>query len=796
MRVPLGWLREFVDVDVTETELAHRLDMSGTKVEAIHRPGANIEGIVVAEVITIEPHPNADNLSMVEVSAGGSDVHRVVCGAKNFAVGDRVPLAMVGAKLPGLTITERTIRGEVSRGMLCSAAELGVAKDHSGILVLQPGAELGADVVAELGLGDPILELEITPNRPDCMGLIGIAREVSALLGKELKRPAADLPSGGRANPIKVEVNDLKGCPRYLAAHLEGVTVAPSPAWMAARLLAAGLRPVSNVVDVTNYVLLETGHPLHAFDASKVTDGSIVVRRAGPGETLTTLDGVERVLQPEDLIIADPARALAIAGVMGGLDSEVTPDTTSVVLEAAVFDRASVSFTGRRHSLRSEASARFERGTDIEALDYAAARAALLIRELAGGDLSGDVAEAGGPARERTRIELRPPRTKVLLGLDIPAARQAEHLRSIGLGVVTLGQEHLTIEIPGFRPDLRREADLIEEVARLEGFDAIPSTLPTGPSGGLDAIQRADRTLRRSVAAQGLSEAWTSSFMAPADLDSLGLPNDHPARRLVALSNPMLEQEPALRTTLLPGLLGSLRRNVASHRALSVALFEVARVYSPGEELASEELGLAAVFSGYRNPPSWMGPETGWDFFQVKGVLEAALASLGITGLGYRPFDGAPFHPSRAAHALLGDNLLGLFGELHPEVCDRLDLPGGSLALEIGLAPVFAALPGRAKAEALPRFPSAYIDIAVVVDQLLPAGQVRDLIKRAGAPEVVAVSLFDVYRGEQVPAGKKSLAYGLELSDPQGTLTDERVGTVRDRIVGALAERMGAELRA
>lgn len=795
MRVSLAWLREYVDVPEDVRELANRFDMSGTKVEKIHVPQEDIEGIVVAEVAEIESHPNADNLAMVTVLLDGGDSQRVVCGAKNFAVGDKVALARVGSRLPGMAITERKIRGEVSRGMLCSAAELGISKDASGLLILQPDAPLGADVAELLNLGDTVLELEITPNRPDCMSMIGVAREVGALYGAELRVPQPAPQSKEIRHGIEVEIRDPAGCPRYVAGFLEGVTVGPSPVWMAARLFAAGMRPISGIVDVTNYVMLETGQPLHAFDAATVSERRIIVRRAEEAEKLKTLDGSLRELASSDLLITDPEKILAIAGVMGGLDSEVTGETRDVIIEAASFDSASVSFTSRRHVLRSEASSRFERGVDIETVPVAAARAAELIQKVAGGAVAATPAETYAVVHQRRRVTLRPERTERLLGVALAAERQAAHLRSIGIPA-DLQDGVISAEIPGFRPDLGREADLIEEVARLEGFDSLPSTLPRGRGGGLSPAQAAERTMRRVLVSLGVTEAWTSSFMSPDDLDALGYAADHPVRRLVELANPMVDTEPALRSTLLPGLIHSAARNVA-HRAPGVALFEIARIYAPSEgDLADEQLTLAAVLAGERIPDSWRQPAQRWDFFNAKALLESALASLAITQVAFEPFKGAPFHPTQAALVKVGGAPIGALGSLHPDACNNVDLPDGTVVCELSFDALIAALPERPKGEALPRFPSVFIDVAVVLDEAIDSGKVTSVITKAGAPEVAGVRLFDVYRGEQVPTGKKSLAYALELRHPERTLTDADAVLVRDRILSALRERTGAELRA
>lgn len=793
MKVSLDWLREFVPLDIEVAALVDRLDMSGTKVEAVHGP-PEVEGIIVAEVVGIDAHPNADNLSLVDVKTEDDEIHRVVCGAKNFSVGDRVPYAALGSRLPELTITERKIRGETSRGMLCSGSELGLTKDASGLLILQPDAPLGRDVVPLLGLNDTVLELEVTPNRPDCMSMIGVAREVAALLGGELHVPPIAPLEGDIASPVAVEVQDATGCPRYLARYLEQVSVRPSPAWMARRLLAAGFRPISNIVDITNYVLLETGQPLHAFDAATITERRIIVRRATTGERMVTLDGEERELDPADLLITDPDKPLALAGVMGGSTSEVSQTTGSVILESAAFDKATIAYTSRRHGLRSEASARYERGSDPNMVPYAATRAAALMADLASALASPEVIDLYPGETERTAITMRPPRTQALLGSELPAARQAEHLRALGLGV-TEGATTLEVTVPSFRPDISIEEDLIEEVARLEGYDKLPSTLPTGRSGGLDRDQRTERNLKRAFVMLGVTEAWTSSFMSPADLDRMGFDEHHPARRMVLLSNPMLDQEPGLRTTLLPGLLGAAQRN-AAQRAPGIALFEMGRTYLPATgDLPDEQPAVAGIFSGNRVPDAWNRPAERWDFFVTKGVLQTALGSLGIADLAFNAVKGAPFHPTRAAGVTLGSMTLGVIGELHPEVCRRFDVPEGTCVFEIALTPVLEALPARRRAEELPRFPAVYMDIAVTLDQDIAAGQVLEVVERAGRPAVVGVRLFDEYRGEQVAEGRKSLAFALELRHPERTLTEEDAQAAKDKVVGSLRERFGAELR-
>ena len=796
MRVPLKWLEEFVAIDVPIDRLSELLDLSGTKVEAVHKPTGATSGVIVAEVLEISSHPNADNLTLVDVRSGYGDTQRVVCGAKNFAVGDLVPLAQVGARLPDMEITERRIRGEISRGMLCSASELGVSSDASGILVLPPDAALGADVVSLLGLDDTVLELEITPNRPDCMSVLGVAREVSAILGNELKAPDPELQtSGSTASPVKVDIEDADGCPRYLARYVDNVTVGPSPAWMSSRLLSVGVRPITNIVDVTNYVLFELGQPLHAFDAAKVYDQHIIVRRAKRAERMVTLDGQERALHPDDLLIADRKKGLALAGLMGGGDSEVSSTTTNVIIESAHFEPASIAFSSRRHGLRTEASARFERGSDPEVVGLAAARAAGLIASLAGGKVSGTVTDVYPHKVEPKTIRLRPQRVGSLLGAGIATRQQVDYLTALGMRVTERGST-LEVEVPTFRPDLGREVDLIEEVGRLAGFERLPATLPPGRSGRLDRDQVVDRGLRRMFANLGLHEAWTSSFMSPTDVERLGVGASDPPAAMVRLSNPMSEEEPAMRTTLLPGLLRAVAAN-ENQRAPGVALFEIGRIYEPtGEQLPREAVVIGAVLSGAKRVAGWNAPEQGWSFFDAKGIVEAMFASLNLARPEFGPVDGLPFHPTRAAAVTFPDVTVGAVGELHPDVLAGWGIERPVISFELALAPLVAELPAKAKVQKLSRFPGNYVDLAIVVDADLPADQPEKVIKDVGSPELASVRLFDIYEGDQIPPGKKSLAFALELRAADRTLTDTEATEVRNRIVSALSQRLGAQLRA
>jgi phenylalanyl-tRNA synthetase beta chain len=795
MKVNLRWLEEYVRVDVPLKKLIELLDNSGSKVESVNKAAEGLGGVIVAEVLDVAPHPNADTLTLVEISTSNGQTERVVCGAHNFGVGDKVPYATVGAKLGDMEISERKIRGQVSRGMLCSPAELDISKDHSGILVLPSDTPIGEDIVTVLDLDATVLELEITPNRGDCMGMIGIGREVAALLGNELRIPELRVAADDSLrSPVKVEIEDSTGCPRYLARYLEGITIGPAPLMISKRLMSVGIRPISNVVDITNYVMVETGQPLHAFDGSRIPDHHIVVRRARTGEKLTTLDGIARDLSTDDLLICDRRKPIAFAGLMGGEESEVSNATNTVILESASFDPATIALMGQRHLLRTEASARFERGTDVNGVDYAAARACEFMARFAGARVSAEATDIYPDPVESRRIALRPRRTSAIVGINLPAEAQARDLRSIGINVDE-SDGLLDATVPTFRRDLTREIDLIEEVARLAGFDRITSTIPPGRTGELSREQEIERRLKRILSGIGGMEATTPPWISTKQLDALGLAEDHPARRFVRIANPMTEDEAGMRTTLLPALLNVVAHNLA-HRNNSVAVWEWARVYEPTDgELPREASVLAAAFTGEREPKTWNSPERRWDFFAAKGFLEAVLGALGVA-VEFSPVAGAPFHLTRAAQVGVAGKAIGAIGEMHPDVCENFDVSEGTVAFEIALAPVLAAIPEQVTVAEIGRFPPTLIDLAVVVREEVPANQVQSLIEDLGKSDVVDVRLFDLYRGGQTGPGYKSLAFALELRAPDRTLTDEEALTVRDRIVEGLQQQVGARLRA
>jgi len=790
MRVPLSWLREFTPVDDDPDSIATSLSMFGLKVDEVIRIGTGISGVVVGEVRAIRDHPDADNLILVRAFDGTVE-RDIVCGARNFAVGDKVPLALPGAHLPnGMEIAQRVVRGETSDGMLCSARELLIADDHSGIMVLDPDAPVGKDLVSALDLEDVVFDIDVTGNRPDALSILGVARDVSILYKLPLTVPGV---SGKETGPdvttlASVAIEDKRGCPRYLARVIEGVSIGPSPWWMRRRLMAAGMRPISNVVDVTNYVLLERGHPMHAFDLDKLAGHAIVVRHARKGEPITTLDGQERPLKKEDLLICDAERPVAIAGIMGGAETEVSATTTRILLESAFFAPERIAHTARRLGMRSEASVRFEHGTDVENVPPAAGRASALLASLAGGTVASGAIDVYPKPIIRKPIRVRTARANVLLGIDEPVGEMAALLDALGCRVEAK-RSVLRVTPPSWRPDIVIEENVVEEIGRLYGYERIPETLPSGGRiGGLTLHQRRRRSARQLMIGAGLSEAQTLSLLPPWFADRAGLPADHELRSQVRLSNPLSEEESILRPSLIPGLLLAAQRNVA-RRALPVRLFELGIVFGRGtdeERPIAEMERLGFVFTG-PTPATWHGPARELDFYDGKGALEALAAGLGVRSLELQASDGGGLgHPGRSAAIVIGGVAAGALIELHPTVAEALELPRRVVVGEVGVIPLFAAAT-EDRAEPPARFPAVARDVALVVPAETTAAAVEQQLRAAAGPLLADVELFDVYRGDQIPPGTVSLAYSLTLRDPERTLTDADADTIMDAIAAAAA---------
>jgi phenylalanyl-tRNA synthetase beta chain len=760
VRVPLSWLREYVSVDVPVEELAERVNVSVAEVERIIRRGVadedgNLGLYRVGRVLEAGKHPNADRLQLCSVDVGEKEPRQIVCGAWNFGAGATVAVALPGAVLPdGRRLERAKLRGTVSDGMILSERELELGSDHTGIVVLAELWEPGTPLAEVLPLSDVVIELETTPNRPDLLAVYGVAREVAALYDWELTPPPGTEPAGAGDEPVDVQIEDYEGCPRYIGRLFRDVSIGASPAWLKARLVSAGMRPISNVVDVTNYVMYALGNPLHVFDFDTLGGGRIVVRRARAGEEFTSLDGVSRKLDPSDLVIADADRAVAFAGIMGGLETEVRDDTANVLLEAANFEPVGILRTSERHALRTEGSNRWEKGVDPYLAEQAAVMATELIVELAGARWTG-ATDVKGDLPERPVVEFRPGRANELIGLEIEPAEQLANLERLGF-------EHSNgnVTVPTWRArDVTREADLVEEVARFH-LDEVPFTVSRGTDGLLTREQRLRRVVEEALVGCGCAEAYTSSLVA-----------HDPEPHAIRLPLPLSEEQAVLRTTLLFGLVESARRNVDAGNE-DVALFEIARVYLPGD--------------GPRPDERWhAGGIVEGGFARAKGIVETLHRALHVD-LRVEPAAREFLHPGKVAKVSAG-----WVGELHPTL-----LEGSWGVFELDLLALFEAVPERLVYEDVITYPAVRQDLAFILDEEVLAGELIEVARGAVGPALREVRVFDVYRGGQIPEGKKSIALHVAFQSPERTLSDDDARELRERIVNALAERFGAELRA
>ena len=818
MRVPLSWLHELCDPGLEPRRLAERLSMTGTEVERVTRVGVeSVDGFVVGHVLAASPHPDADRLRVCTVDAGDAEPRTIVCGAPNVAAGQAVAVALPGAVMPdGTKLGKAKLRGIESSGMILSEAEMEIGDDSSGIAVLEDdaaAAEPGVALSAVLPIAEPVLELEITPNRPDCLGVYGVAREVHAITGAEL----APEPWGEDAEPsgndqvsdhaaVRVEVPEL--CPRFTARAFADVAIGPSPLWLKARLIACGQRPINNVVDITNYVMLLTGQPLHAFDLDRVPDGQVIVRAARPGERMTTLDGVERALDGDSVLVCDPEQASGIAGIMGGQVSEVSETTTRVLLESATWNGPNILRTSNRLALRSEASTRFEKGLHPALTMRAQAVAARLLVELSGARLVPGTIDVDAEAFTPRRVRVRMSRMGALLGMEIAPDEARGHLERLGFEAAG-DDEGIDVGVPPDRHlDVTREVDAIEEVARVHGLDEhLPATLPEARAGlgGLDRSGQLLRHVEDLLRDAGLDEAVTWSFVHP----DKGHAPDGEGAGAIAIHNPLSEEQASMRTDLIGGLIDAAAHNLA-RGSERVGLFESGRVYLP--ERAPQQGGpLAGRFAGSRPAPvaephrlggliagplrarSWRERPAPADFFDAKGLVELIAAALGVE-LVLEPVSRPLLHPARAAALRLGGEEVGWLGELHPSVLARIGAPSG-VAFELDAAPLLdAATVGRERYEDLTTHPAIGEDLAVVAEREIPAERIRAVVAGAGGELLRAVTIFDVYEGEQVSEGQRSIALRLEFRAPDRTLTDAEVAELRSAIVAALGS-IGASLR-
>ncbi|MBQ1098076.1 phenylalanine--tRNA ligase subunit beta [Streptomyces sp. b94] len=839
MRVPLSWLREYVDLPATQTgrDVQAKLISAGLEVETVEHLGADLKGpLVVGQVLTIEElegFKKPIRFCTVDVGRanGTGEPQEIVCGARNFAVGDKVVVVLPGATLPGgFSISARKTYGKTSHGMICSGDELGMGDDGShGIIVLPPETEVGKDAIELLELVDEVLDIAVTANRGDCLSIRGVARETAIAYGLPLRDPALlDVP-GPNAYGYPVKIADPTGCDRFTARTVTGLSAeARSPIWLQRRLQKVGMRPVSLAVDVTNYVMMELGQPLHAYDRSLV-QGTIGVRRAAEGEKIVTLDGTERKLHAEDLVITDDRGPIGLAGVMGGANTEIADHgaaenggnaTTDVVIEAAHFNQVAIARTARRHKLSSEASRRFERGVDPQAAAAAAQRTVDLLVLLAGGTAEAGVTEISAPPVPHT-IRVPADHPDKVAGVEYGRETVVRRLQEVGCDVY--GQDELIVTAPSWRPDLADPNDLAEEVIRLEGYENLPSTLPRPPAGrGLTSRQRLHRRVGRALAGAGYVEAPNYPFVSEQVFDQLGLDADDPARRVVKLVNPLSDEEPALRTSLLPGLLGALRRNDGrgSH---DLALFETGLVFHPRDErkaaanlpvdrrpgaddlaaldaaLPDQPRHVAVVLAGAREQAGWWGKGRPADWADAIEAARSVAREAGAE-LGSRKGQYGPWHPGRCAELTITvdgeDRVVGHAGELHPRVLKTLGLPARTCAMELDLDAVARVGDGTPQAPGISTFPVATQDVALVVDEFVPAAEVEAALREGAGELLESIRLFDVYdNAEQLGEGRKSLAYALRFRAGDRTLTVDEASAARDAAVALAGERVGAVLR-
>ncbi|MFC0270242.1 phenylalanine--tRNA ligase subunit beta [Metabacillus herbersteinensis] len=803
MYVSYKWLQQYVDVsDITPSDLAEKITRSGIEVEGVDVLNEGISGVVVGHVLEREQHQNADKLNKCLVDLGNGETVQIICGAANVDKGQKVAVATVGAVLPGnFKIKKAKLRGEESHGMICSLQELGiesklVSKEYSeGIFVFPNDVEVGADALAQLNLNDSILELGLTPNRSDCLSMLGVAHEVAAILGTSVTYPEVsyETVSEKASEAISLTIEAKQDNPLYIAKVIKNVKIAPSPLWMQTRLMAAGIRPHNNVVDITNFVLLEYGQPLHAFDYDRLGSKEILVRRAKAGEKIVTLDDQERTLTEEHLVITNGTEPVALAGVMGGANSEVHSDTTTILLESALFDGGTIRTSSKDHGLRSEASARFEKGVDHNRVRAAAERAAQLIAQYAGGEVLQGSAIFDEVNKEQAVISTTVEKINAVLGMNI----SSEEIKAIFDRLqfeVTSDNGTITVTVPSRRGDITIEEDLVEEVARLYGYDNIPTTLPVGASipGKLTEYQAKRRKVRRYLEGVGLCQAITYSLTSTEKATKFALEQSEVTR----LSLPMSEERSALRLSLIPHLLETLKYNIA-RQIDQVSLYETGSVFiSNGEgKQPTEKERLSGAITGLWHVHAWQGEKKPVDFYVVKGILDGLFDVLGLTDvISYKQAKREGMHPGRTAEVFVADNLVGYVGQAHPVVQKELDL-SETFVFELSLVDLLTVNLEEVRFASIPRHPSSTRDIALVVNSEVIAGDIKVAIIEAGGKWLQDVEVFDVYQGDRLEENKKSVAYSLRYFDPERTLTDEDVTKAHEKVLKAVEEKFGAVLR-
>ncbi len=790
----MSWFNDYTNVDgILPREYAEALTLTGSKVETVENMGADIQNVVTGKILEITEHPDSDHMVICKVDVK-DEILQIVTGAPNVKVGQIVPVAKNDSYLPGgIHIKTGKLRGVESYGMLCSHEELGLSESdlswepEYGILVLPEDTEVGMDIKDFFGLNEEVVEFEITSNRPDCFSVIGLARETAATFGKPfaVPTPVYNEKSENIADTISVTVENPDKCLRYTAKMIKNVKIGPSPAWMVHRLKAAGIRSINNIVDITNYILLEYGQPMHAFDLRHLSGGKIIVRDAKDGEVIKTLDEQDRTLNSNDLVIADAEKAVAIAGVMGGFNSEIEDDTTTVIFESATFDAVSVRLTAQKAGLRTEASSRYEKGLDVNNTIPAVNRACQLVEELGCGEVVGGMIDVVGNIPSPTVLAFRPEKINAFLGIDISKEEMAGYLATIDFKV---DLDKMEITVPSFRPDVVAEADVAEEVARFYGYNKIPTTLISGEAtkGSYSPLQKFRKDLSSMLTAQGMYEIYTFTFIGENEFDKLNLPADSSFRNAVKIRNPLGEDTSIMRTTMLASMLETLSYNY-NRKNEEAKLFEISKTYIPTEpgKLPNEPEKLAIGMYG-----------ADIDFFDLKGAIEEIVDGLNIKGITWKPLTTCPsLHPGRAASLMIGDNQIGILGQVHPTVCKNFDIETACFVAEIDVMPLFEAVNNDVKYKALPKFPAAERDIAVLVDKTALVGDLEATIAKASGALLENIRLFDVYEGDRIPEDKKSVAFAISFRAADRSLTSEEVNKVFNKIVKDLQFKNNAQLR-
>ena len=791
MDLSIRWLKDYVDIgDISMRDFSEAMSMSGSKVEGWTTEFEDVKNVVVGKILSVEPHPDSDHLVICQLDVGQQEPVQIVTGASNVHVGDMVPAALHKSQLPnGVKITKGKLRGVMSNGMMCSIAELNLTKGdfpyaaEDGIFLLQEDCQVGQDIASAIGCNDTCVEFEITPNRPDCLSVLGLAREAAVTFGKELKMhtPQVKGCGGDIHDYLSVEVRNPQLCPRYTAKVVKNVKIGPSPRWMRERLRASGVRPIDNIVDITNYVMLEYGQPMHAFDIEYVKDHKIIVRNAVSGETIQTLDGVDRTLSEDMLVIADSEKASAVAGVMGGEHSGINENTHTVVFESACFKGSSVRITAKKLGMRTESSGRFEKGLDAQNCLPAVMRACELVELLGAGEVVDGVIDVDNTNYQPTRIHLDADWTNRFLGTDIPKEQMVKILTDLQFQME--GDE---IIVPSFRSDVEHKADIAEEIARFYGYNNIPTTIAKGsPEGGYNEYQKFERVVNQNMLAQGMYEIMTYSFVSPKQYDKIRLPKDDPKRQSVVIRNPLGEDTSIMRTNAIPSMMDMLSKNY-NNRNGAVSLYEIGNEYIPveGELLPDEVPNLVLGMYGDDK-----------DFFTLKGVVENLLDTLAIREYDVdAKSDDPTFHPGRCAVLSKDGEEFGIIGEVHPLVCANYGINTRVYVGKLKLRKLFAMMDTQRSYVPMPKFPASTRDLALLCDDALPVMTMEKAIKAAAGKILEKIELFDVYKGSQIAQGKKSVAFNISMRASDRTLTDEEVNGAMSKILKAL-EELGAQIR-